>query len=265
MLASLNKEVDARFGTLFNGQMPTLNDELTMANVKAAVNYLNQYDEVLTKANMSTAKTPYEINMRLMQLQKYTDLAKQVIEKHLRDTQAVIASTSDDSLDPAYINAVTERWPTNDALYQTATQVMASHNQGIRNQRQFDAALRAKSAENETLKRDRDTFEQQSKQLAEQLETAQRRLKTFESSSAAASAAPPVASVAIDVGASRGTASLGTAYVGNALGSALTSTTTTTLANNSKSAMEERVQKFLEGMYRASSTKQQPMFKVTDR
>jgi hypothetical protein len=277
-LAALDKEVDARFGAIFQGQMPSVNDEISMSNIRAATTYLEQYDQVLAQANLTTAKTPYETNRRLMLLQQLREVANDALRKYRADTQAVRAELQDDPMDAEFNNAMIERWPANDALYRIATDVMASRNHNIRNQRQYDAQLRAKSAEVETLKRDRETYELQTKQQGEKLQDMERRLKAFEASTATAAAASHVtplaataaASTTVDVGASRGTAiptpssnsKLAQVYMDNALLSALSQGVRPAYTPGS----DARVEKMLNGMnqYMGNGGKQQRMFKIKD-
>jgi hypothetical protein len=215
-LGTINGEVDARFAALFQGQMPTPNDELSVGQMDAAAGFLEKYDAVMKQAGLTTAKTPYETNRRLMLLQQYIEVGKEAMRKH----RAEISTASLDPMDLDFGNKVGEQWNESPPAHNWAQEVIASHNSKIRNQRQYDAQLRAKAAELEvkdkeyrtqvetkdkevqTLKRDRDTFEAQSKQLAERLDAIEKRMKVDQP--AAAAGAQPA--VAVDVGASRGTA-----------------------------------------------------------
>lgn len=224
-LADIDREADTRFGGLFKGQAQG-DEMLSATNMRIAASLLEKYDSVLRQGNIPASETSYETLHRLIELQKYIKSGEEAVRRHLAEVQ-----TADDPMDMDFNSKVIGQWNKNDAAYSMFQTVVANKNHGVRNQRRVDAEIRAKSAEvetlkrdraefekeNATLKRDRETFEQQTKQLQDEI----RRLKSFEA--AAATPAPAPVAISIDATASRSNAGLGTAYMSNVLPAASSS------------------------------------------
>lgn len=273
-LQGLNAEVDGRFASLIQGKVPTLDDELSVAQMDAAAGFLEKYDAVMKQSGLTTAKTPYDTNRRLMLLQQYIELGKEAMRKH----RAEIASASLDPMDLDMGNKAGEMWNEVPLAHTWAQEVIASHNKNIRNQRQWDAQFRAKAAEIEvkskeleTLKRDRDTFESQNKSLLERVEALEKRAKVETPVVAAAAAASPLAAaapVAVDVGASRGTAEpeAGKTWASLTFGNGIWKTLGDSRMQNMADAYktDKRVAEMFQGIQQAMAGGQK-MFKILDK